>query len=132
MRVAIHALGTRGDVQPYIAGIGIDRARTSRTARCSGSVREHGARPRRRIRPLPGEFLALLDTPEGKAAIAGGKGFSAGLKLLKYVRPMMQTLLDAEWKAAQAFNPSIFVHQNDMSVEDNKRIVREFCNHFKT
>ena len=37
--------------------------------------------------PLPGEFLDLLDKPEAKAAIAGGKGFGAGFKLLKYMQP---------------------------------------------
>ncbi|MGZ2423111.1 glycosyltransferase [Rhizobium laguerreae] len=111
MRVAIHALGTRGDVQPYIAlALGLiergHRVQLAAPVQFESMVQDHGLA----FAPLPGEFLALLDTPEGKAAIAGGKGFSAGLKLLKYVRPMMRTLLDAEWKAAQAFNPDIFVH----------------------
>ncbi|GHA29961.1 glycosyl transferase family 1 [Devosia pacifica] len=60
--------------------------------------------------PLPGEFLALLDTPEGKAAVAGGQGFSAGFKLLGHVRPLMRRLLDAEWIAAKAFAPDLLIY----------------------
>ncbi|EJC70737.1 glycosyl transferase, UDP-glucuronosyltransferase [Rhizobium leguminosarum bv. viciae WSM1455] len=111
MRVAIHTLGTRGDVQPYIAlALGLiergHRIQLAGPVQFESMVRDYGVA----FAPLPGEFLALLDTPEGKAAIAGGQGFSAGLKLLKYARPMMRTLLDAEWEAAKAFTPDIFVH----------------------
>ncbi|TBG74533.1 glycosyltransferase [Rhizobium leguminosarum] len=111
MRVAIHTLGTRGDVQPYIAlALGLiergHRVQLAAPVQFESMVLDHGIA----FASLPGEFLALLDTPEGKAAIAGGKGFSAGFKLLKYARPMMRTLFDAEWKAARAFTPDIFVH----------------------
>ncbi|NEJ89986.1 glycosyltransferase [Rhizobium leguminosarum] len=111
MRVAIHMLGTRGDIQPYIAlALGLiergHRVQLAAPVQFESMVRDYGVA----FAPLPGELLALLDTPEGKAAIAGGQGFSAGLKLLKYVHPMMRSLLDEEWKAAQAFTPDIFVH----------------------
>ncbi|MDQ0510730.1 UDP:flavonoid glycosyltransferase YjiC (YdhE family) [Angulomicrobium amanitiforme] len=69
-------------------------------------VREHGIA----FAALPGEFLALMDTPEGKDAIAGGGGFSAGLKLLKHARPLMRRLLDDEWAAVRAFAPDVIVH----------------------
>jgi UDP:flavonoid glycosyltransferase YjiC (YdhE family) len=62
------------------------------------------------VAPLAGEFLALMDTPEGKAAIAGSRGFSAGLKLLKHVRPLMRRLMDDEWAAVRAFAPDIILH----------------------
>lgn len=97
MRVAINTLGTRGDVQPYIA-LAIALTKAGHTVQIAAPVqfadmiREHGLE----CAALPGEFLALLDTPDGKAAIAGGEGFTAGLKLLKHVRPLMRTLLDAE------------------------------------
>ena len=58
---------------------------------------------------LPGEFLALLDTPEGKAAVAGGDGFHAGFKLLKHVRPLMTRLLGEEWRAVRSFQPDVLV-----------------------
>ncbi|GLQ38768.1 hypothetical protein GCM10007908_23880 [Rhizobium albus] len=59
---------------------------------------------------LPAEFLALLNTAEGKATVAGGKGFRAGFKLLKQVRPLMRRLLDAEWQIAFRFNPDVIVY----------------------
>jgi UDP:flavonoid glycosyltransferase YjiC (YdhE family) len=60
--------------------------------------------------PLPGEFLALLDTPEGKAAIAGGQGFRAGFKLLKHIRPLMRQLMDEEVEGLRSFNPNLIVY----------------------
>lgn len=111
MRIAIETLGTRGDVQPYIAlALGlIERGHAVQIAgpvQFDAMVREHGIA----FAALPGEFLALMDTPEGKAAIAGGRGFSAGFKLLKHVRPLMRRLLDDEWAAVKAFRPDVIVH----------------------
>ena len=59
---------------------------------------------------LPGEFLALLDTREGKDAVAGSKGFGAGFKLLKHVRPLMMRLLDEEWRTVRSFQPDVLVY----------------------
>lgn len=111
MRVAIGTLGTRGDVQPYVAlALGLRRhghqVQLAAPEQFAGFIRGHGID----FAPLPGEFLALLDTEEGKAAVAGGQGFSAGLKLLKHVRPLMRKLLDAEWHAARDFAPDVIVH----------------------
>ncbi|HEY5795600.1 MAG TPA: glycosyltransferase, partial [Bosea sp. (in: a-proteobacteria)] len=69
MRIAIQTLGTRGDVQPYIAlALGlIGRGHAVQIAapvQFEAMVRRH----RLAFAPLPGAFLALLETPEGKAA----------------------------------------------------------------
>lgn len=111
MKISISTLGTRGDVQPYVA-----LARALRQAGHSTLLvaptqfaefaRHHGVP----FAPLPGEFLALIDTPEGKRAISGGRGFSAGFKLLKHIRPLMRRLFDAEWQAVNAFGPDVIVH----------------------
>ncbi|MCC7250437.1 glycosyltransferase [Hyphomicrobium sp.] len=111
MRIAIHTLGTRGDVQPYLAlALGLMKrghaVQLAAPAQFQGMASALGVP----FSPLPGEFLALLDTPEGKAAVAGGKGFSAGFKLLKTVRPLMRRLLDEEWHAASAFAPDVIVY----------------------
>ncbi|MFA5899247.1 MAG: glycosyltransferase [Hyphomicrobium sp.] len=111
MRIAIQTLGTRGDVQPYIAlALGLmARGHVVQLAapeQYVGLVGEYGVQ----AAPLPGEFLALLDMPEGKAAIAGSEGFAAGFKLLKHVRPMMRRLFDAEWSAVEAFRPDLIVY----------------------
>lgn len=111
MRVAIQTLGTRGDVQPYVAlakglaarGHEVVLAGPEQYESLAGAhgIAYHG---------LPGEFLALLETPEGKAAVAGGQGFSAGFKLLKHVRPMMSRLLADEWRGLTDFRPDAIVH----------------------
>lgn len=111
MRIAISTLGTRGDVQPYVAlSLGLMRrgheVQLAAPEQFAGFVAGHGVA----FAALPGDFLALLDTPEGKAAVAGGQGFSAGFKLLKHVRPLMRQLLDREWQAAREFAPDLLVY----------------------
>lgn len=111
MRISIHTLGTRGDVQPYIAlARGLIRqghqVQLAAPAQFERFITDSGIP----FAPLPGEFLALLDTPEGKAAVAGGEGFSAGLKLLKHVHPLMRRLLDADWAAARALRPDVLIY----------------------
>ncbi|MFN3401527.1 MAG: glycosyltransferase, partial [Ferrovibrio sp.] len=111
MRIAIQTLGTRGDVQPYIAlAKGLVRrghdVQIAAPVQFASFVAAH-AIP---FIGLPGEFLALMDSEEGKAAIGGGRGFSAGLKLLKYVRPLMVQLLEAETAAVRSFDPDLILH----------------------
>lgn len=111
MRIAIQTLGTRGDVQPYVA-LALGLMREGYTVQVAAPI-QYGAFVQDRgvpFAPLPGEFLALLDTPEGKAAIAGGQGFSAGFKLLKHVRPLMRHLMDEELKAVTTFAPRIIIY----------------------
>lgn len=111
MRVAIESLGSRGDVQPYVA-LALALLARGHDVQLAAPLQFQGLIERHRIPyvALPGEFLALLDTPEGKAAIAGGKGFSAGLKLFKHIRPLMMQLFDQEWQAVQSFRPDIIVY----------------------
>src|SRR5688572_6725070 len=97
MRIAIQTLGTRGDVQPYVA-LALGLMREGHAVQIAAPV-QYGALPQERgvpVAPLPGDFLALMETPEGKAAIAGGEGFSAGFKLLKHIKPLMRDLMDEE------------------------------------
>lgn len=111
MHIAIQTLGTRGDVQPYVA---LARGLKSRghdvqiaaPAQFEPMVTRHALG----FAPLPAEFLELIDTPAGKAAIAGGHGVLARLRLLRQVGPMMRRLLDAEWAALLEFGPDLIVH----------------------
>jgi UDP:flavonoid glycosyltransferase YjiC (YdhE family) len=111
LRILITTLGTRGDVQPYVAlaqgllGRG-HRVLLAAPEQFASFAESHGID----VEPLPGAFLALLDTDEGRAAIAGGRGFGAGLKLLGHVRPLMRRLFDAEWSAARRLHPDVLVH----------------------
>jgi UDP:flavonoid glycosyltransferase YjiC (YdhE family) len=92
MKILILTVGSRGDVQPYIAlGAGLQTAGHAvslATLEAFAMVAaEHGLS----FHPLRGEFLELLQTPEGKAAIVG-KGNP--LALLRQVRPMLRRMLD--------------------------------------
>lgn len=111
MRVSIHTLGTRGDVQPYVAlALGlVDHGHTVQIVaplQFAEFVGAHGLA----FVGLTGDFLALLNTPEGKVALAGGQGFSAGCRLLRRVRPLMRQLLDNEWDAVNAFRPDLILY----------------------
>lgn len=111
MRIAIQTLGTRGDVQPYVAlARGLRRrghdVQIAGPAQFETMVTRHGLA----FAPLPAELLALIDTPAGKAAIAGGHGVLARLRLLRQIVPMMRRLLDAEWAAVMGFAPDVIVH----------------------
>ena len=111
MRVSLYTLGTRGDVQPYIAlALGLMRRGHAVQLAAPAQFAAMAASRAVPFAPLSGEFLALLDTPESKAAIAGGRGFGAALKLIKPLRPLLRRLLDAEWAAAQVFAPDLILH----------------------
>ena len=112
MRFSIHTLGTRGDLQPYLAlarGLrqrGHD-ALVVAPAQFAAMAAEEGIA----FAALPGEFLDLLESREVKDVIGkSGAGFGAGFKLLKHYRGLMGGLLDAEWQAAQAFEPDAILH----------------------
>lgn len=84
MKIAIHTLGTRGDVQPYIAlALGLRRAGhdvlLAAPAQFSDLAASHGIG----FAALPAEFLQMLDDPEFKGAVARGVGPGSILKLLK-------------------------------------------------
>lgn len=98
MNVLILTAGSRGDVQPYIAlGAGLRAAGHSVTLATlpafEALARDHGLA----FAPLRAELLELLQTPQGKEALAGRGG---SLALLRQVTPMLQRMLDDAWAAA--------------------------------
>ncbi len=98
MNILILTLGSRGDVQPYIAlGIGLQAAGHRVTLATLASFADFVGERGLAFMPLRGEFLELLQTPEGKAAIVG-KGNP--LRLMQKVMPMLREVLDDEWRAA--------------------------------
>jgi UDP:flavonoid glycosyltransferase YjiC (YdhE family) len=110
MRISIETLGTRGDVQPYLALANRLQAK-GHDVQLAGPMQFADMAAGRGVpyASLPSEFLALLDTPEGKASMAGGKGLGAGFKLLEHVRPMMRRLLEVEWRVVRDYRPDMIV-----------------------
>lgn len=109
MRLAIHTLGTRGDVQPYVAlARGLMAAGCevvlATAVRFESFVVAHGVP----FAPLPDDFLDLMDTPEGRAALSGRSTLTWTLRLVRQVRPMMRRLLDAQWAAVGGADAIIY------------------------
>lgn len=100
-KVTIITLGTRGDVQPYVAlGIGLRQAGHDVTVATGGEfgtlVSGHGLR----LASLPADFLALMQSAEGKAAV-GGDPLRA-LRVFRHtVLPSLRRVLDGAWAASR-------------------------------
>jgi UDP:flavonoid glycosyltransferase YjiC (YdhE family) len=111
MRVAIHTLGTRGDVQPYVAlALGL-RAAGHKVMIAAPTQYEAFIGTRGiTFAHLPGEFLELMDSPAAKAAMAGSAGFAAGFRMMKQFKPIGRKQLTAEWQAAQHFRPELMIY----------------------
>jgi sterol 3beta-glucosyltransferase len=98
MRITILTVGSRGDVQPFIAlGIGLKRAgykvQLATESAFKAFVSEYGLE----FAPLRAEFVQLAQSDKGKAALSGKKSLS----LIKLVMPMLRNMLDDAWDAAK-------------------------------
>jgi sterol 3beta-glucosyltransferase len=92
VKILILTVGSRGDVQPYVAlGAGLQAAGHRVTLATLKAFAPLAAARGLDFKPLEGEFLELLQTPQGKAAVAG-KGNP--LALLRQVQPMLRRVLD--------------------------------------
>jgi sterol 3beta-glucosyltransferase len=111
MRISIHTLGTRGDIQPYLAlSRGLLAAghevQIAGPEQFTDLVAGHGVA----FAPLPREFLDLIETPEARDMMGKSKGFAGGFKLLRQFRPMMLRLLAAEWEASRSFGEDLLLY----------------------
>jgi sterol 3beta-glucosyltransferase len=107
MQILILTLGSRGDVQPYVAlGLGLQAAGHTVTlatlAAFAPMVQARGLT----FYPIRGEFLELLQSAEGKAILAG-KGNP--IALLRQVQPMLRQILDDGMAAAMTTQPDVII-----------------------
>lgn len=105
MNFLIMTIGTRGDIQPFVAlGLGLQRAGHAVTL-ATGPLYESFVRgyglP---FAPINDDMIRLTETSEGKAAVEGGKGFG----LIAKVKPMIRAMLNDEWAAAQGADAIVF------------------------
>ena len=111
MRISIHTLGTRGDVQPYLAlALGLKTAGHDVLIAAPTQYEAFIAARGVAFAHLPGEFLELMNSPEAKAAMAGSAGFTAGFKMIKHFKPIGRKQLTAEWQAARDFRPELIIY----------------------
>ena len=111
MRISIHTLGTRGDVQPYLAlALGLKKAGHDVLIAAPTQYEAFIAARGVAFAHLPGEFLELMNSPEAKAAMASSAGFTAGFKMIKQFKPIGRKQLTAEWQAARDFRPELIIY----------------------
>ncbi len=106
MKILMLTLGSRGDVQPYVAlGRGLQRAGHAVRLATAEPFAEFVTSNGLEFVPLTGKFLDVMQTSEGKAAFAGKAN---ALKLLREMKPMMRQMMDDGWQAAAGVDAVIY------------------------
>lgn len=112
MKVFLSTMGTRGDIQPFIAlGQGLQAA-GHEVALCTAEgyrpfVEEHGVP----YAFMDNEFLAIIQSQTGQAAIESKRGI---LEIYRQIGPIIRRSLEDEWRAVQAFQPDVMVYHPKM------------------
>lgn len=112
MRIFLSTMGTRGDIQPFIAlGQGLQAA-GHEIALCTAEgyrpfVEEHGVP----YAFMDNEFLAMIQSQTGQAAIESKRGV---LEIYRQIGPIIRRSLEDEWRAVQAFQPDVMVYHPKM------------------
>src|SRR5687768_13468929 len=111
MRIEIHTLGTRGDVQPYLAlALGLKAGGHEVLIAAPTQFESFIGTRGIGFAHLPGEYLDLMETEEAKAAMSGSGGFAAGFKLMRHFKPIGRKQLSQEWDAARRFKPELIIY----------------------
>ncbi|RIK34955.1 MAG: UDP-glucose--sterol glucosyltransferase, partial [Chloroflexi bacterium] len=108
MNILISTIGSRGDIQPFIAlGKGL-KAAGYRVSICTAEgfqpfVEEHGLD----YAYMNNGILEFMRAQEGQAAIEGSGNM---LELIRTVKPIMRQAMEDEWQAAQMFRPDLMIY----------------------
>jgi sterol 3beta-glucosyltransferase len=112
MKIFLSTMGTRGDIQPFIAlGQGLQAA-GHQVALCTAEgyrsfVEEHGVP----YAFMDNEFLAIIQSQTGQAAMESKRGI---LEIYRQIGPIIRRALEDEWRAVQAFQPDVMVYHPKM------------------
>ncbi|MDQ5853962.1 MAG: glycosyltransferase [Chloroflexota bacterium] len=108
MNILLSTLGSRGDVQPFVAlGSGL-KAAGHNVAVCTVEgfkpfVEEHGLH----YAYVNNALYELMQAKEGRAVLEDRR---QALALIKQIRPTFERIVQDEWQAAQAFQPDVMVY----------------------
>jgi len=114
MRVLLASVGSRGDVEPFVAlAAALQRAGHAAclcaSPRFAAMAAAHGVA----MAPMDDGFLALLDTPEGRLVMEGGgsvlERLRAVARLKSLVAPLQLRMQRDVARAAAAFEPTLVV-----------------------
>lgn len=115
MRILIATIGTRGDVQPYLALARGLKAAGHDVALCTCEryapwIRQFGVAHL----PLDDSLLRLLESPAGRLLIGQLDSVWGGLRtawsVFQQVRPMNERLVADAWTASEAWRPDVIVY----------------------
>lgn len=114
MNILIMTLGSRGDVQPFVAlGKGLQDAGHEVTvcavSRFEDFVTEHGLK----YAYMNDEILALIDSDEVREIMGNTTNvvgaLNAMVKLAKQAGPLQRMMMEDTWKAAEQANPDLII-----------------------
>lgn len=108
MKILIFTMGSRGDVQPYVAlGQALSARGHDVTLSCSQGfdemIRTAGLTPA----PLSIDIRALLESPEIQEALTS---FKAKIRAWRRFKPLMRSLLDETWEVARDAGPDLLIY----------------------
>jgi len=103
MNITIISLGTRGDVQPYIAlGLGLKKAGHNVKLATHGEFSSFVIAYGLDFSPVEGNIQALLEGDAGKGILGSGNNkFDFFRHFAVLARPLMKNILVDSWKACQ-------------------------------
>src|SRR5215217_7513065 len=110
MRITIITIGSRGDVQPYIAlGLGLKNAkhevRLATSANFAAAIRRRGLD----FFPIEGEPQAMLQSETGQAILdAGSNPFLFARRFFSMLASQMKQLLSDCWEACEGTEAMVF------------------------
>jgi sterol 3beta-glucosyltransferase len=108
MNVAILTLGTRGDVQPYVAlGVGLKEAGHEVTLVTGKGFEATVSGRGLRYVALDVDLLELAQSQEGRAALQSPRG---ALRMAVRLIPTMRKMLDDQWEAAASLGADAVVY----------------------
>jgi sterol 3beta-glucosyltransferase len=106
-RILIITIGSRGDIQPFIAlGKGLQAAGHEVALQTAEAYKPFVEENGLTYAYMNNDFMLLAESKEGQAAVEGG----GKLSLMKKVMPMLRRMLEDEWQAARDFRPDAIIH----------------------
>lgn len=114
MKILIFTLGSRGDVQPYLAlGKGLQAAGHHVTLSTSSSFENFITEQGLNYGYMSNDFIEFMDSASGKEAMeSGGNAFGlvkSMLQTIKKSQTIIREILQDSWKTAQEVHPDLIV-----------------------
>jgi sterol 3beta-glucosyltransferase len=114
MHIVILTVGSRGDVQPYIAlAKGLMARGHQVTLGASKNFETFVTSNGVAFRPINADYYQLIDTPEGKAMMSGNP-IRIVQNLRTVITPMIRQTIESAWQAAQGadfliYHPKVLI-----------------------